>query len=78
LHIILIFTHHNSRKNVAADIIKLFAKEIKLDIVFKQYDSFNGIWNKPSLRKANVSIGGIANSKGRTKSTTEWSIPYFM
>ena len=73
-------SYNNSRGNAAGldvDIIKLFAKQAKLDIVFKEYDSFNGIWNKPSLYKADVSIGGIANSKGRTKSTTEWSIPYF-
>lgn len=72
--------YYNSRGNLAGldvDILKKFAKEAKLDIVFKEFDSFKGIWHKPAIDKADVSIGGIANSKGRTRVATEWSIPYF-
>ena len=72
--------YYNSRGNLAGldvDILKKFAKEAKLDIVFKEFNLFNGIWNKPAIGKADVSIGGISNSKGRTRVATEWSIPYF-
>jgi ABC-type amino acid transport substrate-binding protein len=72
--------YYNSAGNLAGldvDIMKKFAKEAKLNIVFKEFNSFKGIWNKPAIDKADISIGGIANSKGRTRVATEWSIPYF-
>jgi ABC-type amino acid transport substrate-binding protein len=54
-----------------------FATQAGLQIIYKEYHSFDGIWNKPSLHQADVAIGGISNAKGRGRRTTEWSIPYF-
>jgi len=64
-------------KGSDVDIIKRFAKLARVKVQFIICNTFDGIWNYPAHDKADLSIGGIANSKGRTHKRVEWSLPYF-
>jgi ABC-type amino acid transport substrate-binding protein len=59
------------------DILKAFGKAAGLKVSFIRVKDFDGIWHQPAQKFADVSIGGIANSAGRTHRMTEWTIPYF-
>lgn len=72
--------YHDASGDLAGldvDIMKRFAAQAGIQVRFVEFDEFNGIWDKPANRDADVAIGGIANSKGRGGATTEWTIPYF-
>lgn len=72
------------------DIIEEYAKICKLTLEWKDKENnkrlkFDGIWNFPEQRKADISIGGIANALGRgtndsirlQRESTDWTMPYF-
>jgi len=59
------------------EVINAFAAAAGLRVHYIEHAKFNGIWDAPDRGTADVSIGGIANSKGRGTAKTEWTIPYF-
>ena len=71
------YKSHGKIQGLDVDLIKSFAKMAKLKVQFVVHNKFDGIWDLPSQNMADCSIGGIANSRGRSKKKTEWSLPYF-
>jgi ABC-type amino acid transport substrate-binding protein len=64
-------------RGLDVDIMEAFAKAANLVISWVHIDRFDKIWDEPAHDRADVSIGGIANSMSRQRRETEWSIPYF-
>lgn len=61
-----------------ADLLRAFAVACGLRIRFIQHAKFDGIWDAPGTRTADVAAGGIANAIGRgAKGRVEWTLPYF-
>jgi len=67
----------NALKGIDVDIMKEFAKKLKLKIRFIEKPNFNDIWLDPIKGVSDVAIGGIGITKSRTHQLTEWTIPYF-
>ena len=69
-------------KNGKADGVEIrlmteYAAVCGLKIKFIRVHDFTDIWDKPLKGEADISIGGIANARGRTHPGTEWTIPYY-
>lgn len=62
---------------IEVTIMEEYAKAVGLQVKFVRVAIWDGIWDKPRLKEADVSIGGISNSFGRTHKDTEWSMPYY-
>jgi len=59
------------------DLIRGFAKACGVTLELRPVTHFDGIWNYPARGLADVSIGGIGVSEARTRTGTQWSLPYF-
>ena len=54
-----------------------YAAKIGLEVKFIRVKKWDGIWDLPRLKEADISIGGIADSYRREDKDTEWSMPYY-
>ena len=54
-----------------------YAAKIGMEVKFIRVKKWDGIWDLPRLKEADISIGGIANSYRREHKDTEWSMPYY-
>lgn len=66
-------------KGLDVEIMKEFAKLCKLKVKFIIKEKFDGIWLDPVKKPylSDVAIGGIGITARRTRTDTEWTIPYF-
>jgi ABC-type amino acid transport substrate-binding protein len=64
-------------RGLDVDLLKMFCKVAGLELELVERKRYDDIWFEPPDKKADTAIGGIANTDGRTKPNTAWSIPYF-
>jgi ABC-type amino acid transport substrate-binding protein len=58
-------------------LMRAYAAAVGLTPRFVRISTWDGIWDKPRLKEADVAIGGIANTYNRVHKDTEWTMPYY-
>lgn len=71
------FYQDGKLEGIEVKIMEEYAQAAGLKVHFLRVGTWEGLWDKPRLREADVAIGGISNSLGRTHKDTEWSMPYY-
>ena len=71
------FYENGKLEGIEVKLMEEYAKAVGLTAKFVRVGTWDKLWDKPRLKEADVSIGGIANSLGREHKDTEWTMPYY-
>jgi len=71
------FYENGKLEGIEVKLMEEYAKAVGLTLKLVRVGTWDKLWDKPRLKQADVSIGGIANSLGREHKDTEWSMPYY-